>query len=140
MKKNSLVLVFAFLLASCSFMDNGPNNQETQVLFEQYFQKQFPKEWAGSMMGGRLQEITITNVNRGKSIKNQNGGRLPEEYATRSKDCWPVSMHVKGMAMANMLLSSQPHEFEEDANFTLCQSYEENSWTIRSDKMMTSSR
>lgn len=140
MKKNSLVLVFVFLLASCSFIDNGPSDQETQVLFEQYFQSQFPLEWAGSMAGGKLQELSITNVKRGQSIKSQNGGRLPEEYAAQNKDCWPVSMHVKGTAMANLFLTSRINEFEEDAKFMLCKSYEENSWTVKSDKMMTSSR
>jgi hypothetical protein len=131
----SVALVFLF---SCSgIIDKGPSNEQTKQIFSGYFKKSIPLNWAGSLMGGKLQSIEFLEINRGKSIKSMNGGRLPEVYAARCEDCWPVTMHVKGVAMANMIFSRQKHPFEDRASFNLCKGYD-GGWLIDTGDMMMS--
>ena len=67
-----------------------------------------------------------------------NGGRLPEVYAAYSEDCWPVNMHVKGTALANMFFSKEVHHFEDQTSFVLCKKYD-GTWGIDpGDKLMVS--
>ena len=132
------VLVVATMLCSCDkFMDKGPTNEQTQQIFENFFKKSIPIDWAGSMMGGKLKNITLTNVKRGESMKKSNNGQLPPDYSSTCQDCWPVSMRVKGVAMANMIFNWKEHSFEEETSFKLCKTYE-NGWMIFTDgRMMT---
>jgi hypothetical protein len=120
-----------------TILDNGPTNEQAQQIFQGTFQKSIPIDWAGSMMGGTVESVAVTNVVRGKSLKEQNGGTLPPPYNSSYQDCWPVAMHVKGVSLANMIFNTQRHPFEEDTNFKLCKTYE-NKWQIFTDgRIMT---
>jgi hypothetical protein len=128
-------LIFGLLLSvcSCALFDSGPSNQQVKEIFTGYFQKNLPLSWGGSLMGSRLKKLDLVEVKqRGKSLKSGNNGRLPELYAMHYDDCWPVIIHAKGVAMANMIFKQEAHAFDKEGNFLLCKDHF-GKWGIEGD-------
>lgn len=104
--------------------------QQVEEIFKNYLQKHLPTNWAGSLLGGELKRLDLLEVQEiGKSMKNTNGGKMPELYAAAYQDCWPVRLHAKGISMANLILKSEEHPFNQIGRFMLCITYD-NRWGI----------
>lgn len=133
-------LLFVFLipitiitLQACVMVDSGPSNHEVKTIFTENFQKKLPVSLAVSIFGGQLVSLEKLDVKRGKSLKETNGGRLPDLIAMAYMDCWPVTAKIKGIVATNYLYgnpSNEERDFDGERNFMLCKSHYDK-WVIQ---------
>lgn len=125
MKKGLIAIVLTIIISTSAYGSDDSMRTITgeviQKLFSTYFKRNTPIKWVGNNVVGKVETIEFLKVERSeKTLKEYNDGQVPAPYNSTSTDCWPVQLHVKGIALD---LDNKKYPFEDNPRFMLCVGY-----------------
>lgn len=124
MKKSLFIIALAIIVSTPAYGSDAPPQDIVKKLFSTYFKKNIPIKWVGNNVVGKIESIEFVKVERSEtSLREYNNGQLPSPYDSTSTDCWPVQLHVKGIALD---MHSKKYPFEDNPRFMLCVGYSPN--------------